>query len=126
MKKLGIYIDQSSANLIELTVDILEKKHVQNKPEHSNEEIAQEADENHIEFKESYLQNYYFKKLSECMLYYNEVLLFGKSNAITKLFDMISYDNRFYKIKIALKQTDEMNRNQQNDFVSDYFLLDSL
>src|SRR6186713_918365 len=121
MKKLGIYIDQSSANLIELTVDILEKKPVQNNFDHSNEKEAEEENENHIEFKESYLQNYYFKKLSEYMLYYNEVLLFGKSNAITKLFDMISYDNRFYKIKIALKQTDKMTRNEQNEFVSDYF-----
>lgn len=39
---------------------------------------------------------------------------------------MISYENRFYKIKIALKQTDKMNSNQQNDFVSNYFLLDKL
>ena len=122
MRKVGIYIDQSSANLIELTVDILEKKSANL----FDEKHPEEANENHIEFKETHLQNYYFKKLSEYILYYNEVLLFGKSNAITKLFDMISYDNRFYKIKIALKQTDKMTRNEQNDFVSDYFLLESL
>lgn len=122
MKKLGIYIDQSSANLIELTVDILEKKSADALAEKHFEENG----ENHIEFKESHLQNYYFKKLSECILYYNEVLLFGTSNAITKLFDMISYDNRFYNINIAIKPTDTMTYKQQNDFVSDFFLLEQL
>ncbi|WP_284652948.1 hypothetical protein [Flavobacterium terrisoli] len=122
MKKLGIYIDQSSANLIELTVDILEKKSADS----LDEKQLEGKNENHIEFKEVHLQNYYFKKLSECILYYNEVLLFGKSNAITKLFDMISYDNRFYNINIALKQTDNMTYKEQNDFVSDFFLLEQL
>lgn len=122
MKKLGIYIDQSSANLIELTVDILEKKSTDS----FNEKHTEAESENHIEFKESHLQNYYFKKLSEYILYYNEVLLFGTSNAINKLFDMISYDNRFYKINIAIKQTDKMTYKQQNDFVSDFFLLENL
>lgn len=122
MKKLGIYIDQSSANLIELTVDILEKKSA----DALTEKHLEEHNENHIEFKESHLQNYYFKKLSECILYYNEVLLFGTSNAINKLFDMISYDNRFYNINIAIKPTDTMTYKQQNDFVSDFFLLEQL
>ncbi len=122
MKKLGIYIDQSSANLIELTVDLLEKKSTDS----FNEKHPEDENENHIEFKETHLQNYYFKKLSEYILYYNEVLLFGKSNAITKLFDMISYDNRFYNINIAIKQTDTMTYKQQNDFVSDFFLLEKL
>ncbi len=121
MKKLGIYIDQSSANLIELTVDILEKKSVD-----SFEDKPIEEDENHIEFKDSHLQNYYFKKLSESILYYNEVLLFGTSNAINRLFDMISYDNRFYNINIAIKQTDSLTHKQQTDFVSDFFLLEQL
>lgn len=122
MKKLGIYIDQSSANLIELTVDILEKKSADT----LNEKNLEENNENHIEFKDYHLQNYYFKKLSESILYYNEVLLFGTSNAIIKLFDMISYDNRFYNINIAIKQTDALTSKEQNDFVSDFFLLENL
>ncbi|MFN3755130.1 hypothetical protein [Flavobacterium sp.] len=122
MKKLGIYIDQSSANLIELTIDILEKKSTNS----FEEKQTQENDEKHIEFRESHLQNYYFKKISEYILYYNEVLLFGTSNAITKLFDMISYDNRFYNINIAIKPTDRLTYQQQNDFVSDFFLLEQL
>ena len=126
MKKLGIYIDQSSANLIELTIDILKTKSPQNCIDLLNETDPGEDKENHIEFKEPHLQNYYFSKLREFILHYNEVLLFGKSNIISKLLDMISYDNRFYNIKIAVKQTDTMTSNEQNDFVSDYFLLESL
>ncbi|WP_147406846.1 MULTISPECIES: hypothetical protein [unclassified Flavobacterium] len=122
MKKLGIYIDQSSANLIELTVAILEKK-----PTNSYEDKqSEEANENHIDFGESHLQNYYFKKISEYILYYNEVLLFGTSKAITQLFDMIANDNRFYNINIAIKPTDTLTHQQQNDFVSDFFLLEQL
>jgi hypothetical protein len=122
MKKLGIYIDQSYANIIELTVDILEKKSVDS----LSEKHAVNDAENHIEFSDPNLQNYYFKRLVESILYYNEVVLFGTSKAIHKLFDLIANDNRFYNINIALKQTDTLTYKQQNDFVSDYFLLEQL
>jgi hypothetical protein len=126
MKKLGIYMEQTSANLIELSIDLLKVKSNENRFNFLEGKQLQTKINNHLEYKEPYLHNEYFKKLSDYILYYNEVLLFGKSNAKTELFDMISYDNRFYKIKIAIKHTNKMNSNQQNDFVSNYFLLDKL
>jgi len=126
MKKLGIYMEQTSANLIELSIDLLKVKSNENSCNFLDGKQINSKINNHLEYKEPYLHNEYFKKLSEYILYYNEVLLFGKLNATRELFDMISYDNRFYKIIIAIKKTDKMNSLQQNDYVSNYFLLDKL
>lgn len=119
-------MEQSSANLIEFTIDILNSKSKSNYFDFFDEKKPSVKELNHLEFKEPYLQNQYFKKLCDYILYYNEVLLFGKSNATSQLFDILSYDNRFYKIKIAIIQTDKMKFNQQNEFVANYFLLNNL
>ncbi|MFN3969657.1 hypothetical protein [Flavobacterium sp.] len=126
MKKLGIYMEQSSARLIEFTIDILKTKSDLTYFDFFDEKHPKERNLNQIEYQEAYLQNHFFNKLSEYILYYNEVLLFGKSNTTYKLFDLMAYDNRFYKINITIKQTDTMTFNEQNNFVSDYFLLGKL
>jgi hypothetical protein len=126
MKKLGIYMEQSSARLIEFTIDILKTKSDIACFNYFDEKHPKERNQYHIEYQDAYLQNQFLNKLSEYALYYNEVLLFGKSNTTNKLFDLMAYDNRFYKIKIAIKQTGIMTYNEQNNFVSDYFLLGQL
>ncbi|MBP6558298.1 MAG: hypothetical protein KAX93_06935 [Flavobacterium sp.] len=126
MKKLAIYMEQSSARLIEFTIDILKTKSELSCFDYFDEKHPKEKNLNHIEYQEAYLQNHFLNKLSEYILYYNEVLLFGKSNTTDKLFDLMAYDNRFYKINITIKQTEAMTFNEQNNFVSDYFLLGQL
>jgi hypothetical protein len=119
-------MEQSSAYFIEFTIDILKSKSEPTCFDFYDEKHPKEKKQNYMEYHEAYLQNQFLNKLSEYILYYNEVLLFGKSNVTTKLFDLMAYDNRFYKIKIAIKQTDTMTFNEQNDFVSDFFLLGKL
>jgi hypothetical protein len=126
MKKLGIYMEKSSARLIEFTIDILKTKSDLACFDYFDEKHPIERNLNHIEYQDAYLQNQYLNKLSEYALYYNEVLLFGKSNTTNKLFELMAYDNRFYKINITIKQTGIMTLNEQNNFVSDYFLLAQL
>lgn len=126
MKKLGIYMEYKSANLIEFTLDLLKVKFVNSSFNLFKHKELNHQDINHIEYKEPYSQKDYFKKLSESILYYNEVLLFGKLQVAKELFDSIADDNRFYNIKIIIKKTHKMTYNQQNDFVSNYFLLENL
>lgn len=126
MKKLGIYMESKSANLIEFTLDLLKVKFVNSSFNLFEHKEVKQQDINHIEYTEPYLQKDYFNKLSESILYYNEVLLFGKPKVAKELFDSIANDNRFYNIKIVIKKTHKMTSNQQNDFVSNYFLLEHL
>lgn len=119
-------MEQSSARLIEFTIDILKTKSDLACFDYFDEKHPKEKNLNLIEYQEAYLQNHFLNKLSEYILYYNEVLLFGKSTTTDQLFDLIAYDNRFYKINITIKQTGTMTFNEQNNFVSDYFLLAKL
>ena len=119
-------MEKSSARLIEFTIDILKTKSDLSCFDYFDEKHPKENNLNHIEYQQAYMQNQFLNKLSEYILYYNEVLLFGKSYSTNKLFDLMAYDNRFFKIKIAIKQTETMTLNEQNIFVSDFFLLDKL
>lgn len=125
IKKLGVYMDASSANLIEFTLELLKMKTLPSNLILFDGRQLLKHTEIHLECKDQYY-NEYFQKLSDSILKYDEVLLFGKKATTTKLFDNLSLDNRFYKIKIEIKQTNKMTPNQQNDFVTDYFLLDKL
>jgi len=52
---------------------------------------------------------------------YDEVLLFGPSEAKAELYNILKAEHQFTKIKIEIKQTDKLTENQQHAFVRDYF-----
>lgn len=63
----------------------------------------------------------YYRKLSEATKNYEQIILFGPTNAKIELFDVLSEDISFLKIKFEIKNTDEMTENEQHDFVKEYF-----
>jgi hypothetical protein len=52
---------------------------------------------------------------------YENVLLFGPTNAKVELFNILRADLAFSNIKIEVKDADKMTDNQQRAFVKDYF-----
>ena len=52
---------------------------------------------------------------------YNEVLLFGPTDAKTELFNVLKNNRQFEKIKISVQAADNMTDNQQKAFVKDFF-----
>ena len=52
---------------------------------------------------------------------YDEVILFGPTDAKVELFNILKADQHFDKIKIDIKQADKMTENQQHAFVKDHF-----
>ena len=77
--------------------------------------------ESHMHNKEQHMQKEYYKELGDIILNYNEVILFGPTNAKAELFNLLKEDNRFSKIKIEMKETDKMNHDQQLSYVQSYF-----
>ena len=63
--------------------------------------------------KEQQLQAEFYKKLEEIILNYDDVLLFGATNAKTELFNKIQKDHRFANIKIVVKEADKMSNTQK-------------
>ena len=71
--------------------------------------------------KEQHQQSEFYKKLGEAIINYNEVILFGPTDAKAELHNILKADHRFAKIKIETKQADRMTENQQHAFVREYF-----
>jgi hypothetical protein len=62
----------------------------------------------------------YYNKLGEVIKDYKRVILFGPNNAKVELFDVLSEDERFIKIKVEIKKDEKMTENQKNDFIRTY------
>ena len=120
-KKLGIWMDHSIAHIMELTNNPLETIIIASKFTPQDKEHSLDKGENLMHNKEQNKQSEYFKKLSEVIKNYEDVLLFGPTDAKVELFNILRADTRFEKIKIEIKQTDKMTENQQHAFVKEYF-----
>lgn len=120
-KKLGIWMDHSNAHLMEFTVGSMETKILESKFTHGVKEESLSKSENLMHNKEQHQQAEYYNKLGEVIKEYNDVLLFGPTNAKTELLNVLRRDHLFEKIKIETKQADKMTENQQHEFVKEYF-----
>lgn len=77
--------------------------------------------ENQVRSKEQRLQAEYYKKLGDVILNYEEVILFGPTNAKVELLNILRTNHLFRKIKIYIEQTDKMTENQRHGFVIRHF-----
>ncbi|GAB2616427.1 hypothetical protein GCM10027035_11030 [Emticicia sediminis] len=115
-KYLGIWMDNSTAHVIEFGQETAETNAI-----HSKQEQGTGKNENLMHNKEQRLQTEYYKELGEVIKNYEEVILFGPTNAKVELMNILKEDHHFDNIKIEVKSADKMTDNQQIAFVKDYF-----
>ena len=120
-KKLGIWMDHSNAHLMEFTSTNGEEMVEASALTHQGKEHSVGSSENVIHNKEQHQQTDFYKKLGEAIKNYDEVVLFGPTNAKAELFNTLKTDHHFEKIKIEVQQADKMTENQQHAFVKEYF-----
>ncbi|CAM3932740.1 hypothetical protein FLSI110296_04180 [Flavobacterium sinopsychrotolerans] len=120
-KKLGVWMDHSIAYLMEFTSKHFEIETIESKLTNQQKNISLAEYESLIKSKEKKQLSDYYKKIGETIKNYKRVILFGPSNAKVELFDFLSEDERFLKIKFEIKNTDKMTANQQHTFVKEYF-----
>jgi hypothetical protein len=120
-KNLGIWMDHSSANIMEFTKDPIETKTIESEFTHETKVESLNKGEKLMHNKEQHQQSEYYKKLGGIIENYEGVLLFGPTDAKTELFNTLKTDHRFANVKIEVKQTDKMTENQQHVFVKEYF-----
>jgi stalled ribosome rescue protein Dom34 len=121
IKKLGIWMDHSTAHLIEFSENPFEIITIESKFTHEEKEKSLAKGESFMHHKEQQLLSNYFKKIAKIILNYDKVLLFGPTNAKAELFNLLSEDNRFEKIKMCIKETDKMNAYQRQNFITEHF-----
>jgi stalled ribosome rescue protein Dom34 len=74
-----------------------------------------------MHIKEQHLHSSYYKKLSDAIKNYQEVVLFGPTEAKEELLNLLKNDHLFENIKISIKNTDKMTEYQMHTFVKEYF-----
>ena len=113
-KKLGIWMDDACAHLMELTSDPIEIKTIESKYSHHSKEQSMSMSEKPMYNNQQHEQTEYYKQLAEVIKNYEEIILFGPSNAKVELYNILRADHHFSKIKIEIKQSDKMTKNQQH------------
>jgi nitrogenase subunit NifH len=122
-KRLGIFMDHSTAHLMEFTVDPIETTTIESAFTHQVKEDSLAKSEHLMHNKEQHQQAAFYKKLGEEIKHYDDVVLFGPTQAKVELFNILKADHHFSKISISVKQTNKMTDGEQHHFVKDYFSL---
>src|SRR5450432_4179120 len=120
-KKLGIWMDHSSAHIMEFTTDPIESTTISSDFTHEDKENSLGRSENQMHKREQHQQAEYYKKLGDVIRHYEEVILFGPTAAKVELFNLLKTDHLFAKINIEVQKTDKMTENQQHAFVKQHF-----
>lgn len=119
-KRLGIWMDHSTANLIEFTDEKTAAIEVDAQVGEQDEPLNP-SDETMIQNKEQNELSDFYKRISEVIKGYDEVLLFGPTHAKDELNNILKDDHHFDDVKIEIKPADNMTENQQQAFVKEHF-----
>jgi len=121
INQLGIWMDHSNAYLMELTNDIIVTKRIVSELTNNDAEFNFYKGEKLIHKKEQHLQLSYYKKLSNVIKKYKDVVLFGPTDAKNELLNLIRNDHLFEGIKIETINSDKMTEEQMHTFIREYF-----
>lgn len=121
-KNLGIWMDHSSAHLMEYTSGPINTEIIESQFSHQVKEHSLNMSEYMMHNKEQHEQSEYFKKLGEVIKNYEDVILFGPTDAKVELYNFLRSELAFSKIEIEIINTDKMTKKQKLAFVRTHFL----
>lgn len=119
-KILGIWMDHSTANLIDLNSK-KNSRSISSNFTHSEKEEALNKSESLMHNKEQQKYEAYYKEIGANILRYDHVLLFGPTNAKAELHNYLNKDLHFKDIKIDVESTDKITDNEKYAFVKKHF-----
>ena len=119
-KRAGIWMDHAMAYIVPFAaeggeIEIVESDHVT-----GVDHTASDGDK-HMHHKEQGLEAAYYKQLGELIKGYDDVLLFGPTDAKLELHNLLRKDSHYAQIKMETQTTDKMSPNQLHAFVTQYF-----
>ncbi|MEN9928343.1 MAG: hypothetical protein RLZZ231_264 [Bacteroidota bacterium] len=121
LKKLGIWMDHSVAHLIEFSAEVKATKTIKCDFSYTDKEQTLQRSESEMHNKEQHKQASFYKDIAAEIKKYNEVLLFGPTDAKVELFNSLRKNHLFEAIKIECKTADKMTDKEQHQFVKEYF-----
>ncbi len=119
IRQMGIWMDHSNALLMEIAGETIVKHSVASESSHQENEQSLISHGKPLINKEQRAS--YYKEISDSIRDYQEVVLFGPTDAKNELFNLLKADNLFKNIKIEVKNSDKMTENQMHAFVREYY-----
>ncbi len=119
-KKAGIWMDHSNAIIMELVSDSIFEQNLMADTK-VEEETSLNKSEKMRQNKEQHQLTSYYKKLTEIMRNFDEILLFGPTSAKDELLNILNENHLFDAIKIEIKKTDKMTEIEMHKLVKEYF-----
>lgn len=120
-KNLGIWMDYTTAILIEFNLNSCEIKSIDSGFSNQEENEFLDKSESLMHHKEKQQLSTFFKRIADQIKEYNEVVIFGSSDAKAELYTVLKQEEPFKKIKMEIKNTNKMTDNQKKHFVKSYF-----
>ena len=117
---LGIWMDHSAANLIDINSKNVCRSIVSKFTSETKVE-ALNTSESLMHNKRQQMHEAYYNEIADEIIKYNHVLLFGPTNAKVELHNYLKKDLHFKKIKIDIEPTDKMTDNEKDAFVKNHF-----
>ena len=120
-KKIGIYLDHSQAQFVNYHNDSENLETIDSDFTHFEKGKTLSKSENVMHNKEQQELGTFYKKIAKAILEFDDVVLFGPTDAKAELFNHLRSDHKFDKIKMEVKSSDKLSENQKNEFVKDHF-----
>lgn len=120
-RNLGIWMDHSMAHLMKLTDNSIETVTIESEESLTDTDANLAKSESRIQNKEQNHLASYFKKIGDSIQDYDDVILFGPTDARIELINQLKANHLFENIKIETIPADKMTENQRQAFVKDYF-----
>src|SRR5688572_7127062 len=120
-KQAGVFIDHSSAHIMAISGNSISSVRIESSFTSETKHTTLSKNENLMHHKEQHEQSGYYKKIAKAISEFDEVLLFGPTNAKRELSNLLKADNRYVKIGLELKESDKLTENQQHAFVKTHF-----
>jgi len=120
-KQMGIWMDHSIAFLMEVEKNKVVETIIE--IEVSPLETDYDSGKNEkLEYnKGQQFQSNFYKKIMDSIKNYQDVILFGPTEAKNELLNLLKADHQFDKINIKVQNSDKMNAFEMHEFVIAYF-----
>jgi len=119
-KNAGIWLDHSTANLIDLNSN-KNSISISSSFTFDTKEEALNKSEKLMHNKRQQLNEAFYKEVAEKVLKYDHVLLFGPTNAKTELHNYLNKDMHFNSVEIDVETADNITDNEKVAFVKSHF-----
>jgi stalled ribosome rescue protein Dom34 len=119
-KNVGVWMDHSKAQVIDNS-NMNEHATIHSNFNFTVKEEALNRSENLMHNKEQQAQHKFHKQIADKICEYDNVLLFGPTDAKLELKNYLNDDVHFKNKQIIVQTADQMTENEKNAYVTNHF-----